>query len=215
MLGVYDYTVILTYLSAASAGAGTIFTLTGNGHPYAGALFLVFCGLCDAFDGKVARTKKNRTEYEKKFGIQIDSLTDILAFGMLPAAIAGALTHAGETQIAGITALSIIPVFYIIAALARLAHFNVTEEERQQKEKGPREYYEGLPVTFSAIAFPTLILISFVTKKDLTAVYLIIMLIMGFLFISKLKIKKPLRYGAAVIGLLFIAEVIVLLTELL
>ena len=39
------------------------------------------------FDGKVARTKKDRTDFEKDNGIQLDSLSDLLAFGLLPAAI--------------------------------------------------------------------------------------------------------------------------------
>ena len=36
------------------------------------------------FDGKIARTKKNRTEDEKRFGIQIDSLCDVVCFGVFP-----------------------------------------------------------------------------------------------------------------------------------
>ena len=49
------------------------------------ALFcLAFSGLCDMFDGKVARTKANRTEDEKRFGIQIDSLCDVVCFGAFP-----------------------------------------------------------------------------------------------------------------------------------
>ncbi len=45
---------------------------------------LLHFGLCDMFDGKIARTKE-RTERRKKcFGIQIDSLADIVCFGILP-----------------------------------------------------------------------------------------------------------------------------------
>jgi hypothetical protein len=43
------------------------------------------------FDGKVARTKKDRTEQEKSFGIQIDSLSDLVSFGVLPAVIGFAM----------------------------------------------------------------------------------------------------------------------------
>ena len=68
-----------------SAGLGIIVSLYGTGHPFLGVFCLMFCGFCDAFDGKVARTKKNRTEQEIKFGIQIDSLSDLVAFGVLPA----------------------------------------------------------------------------------------------------------------------------------
>ena len=46
-------------------------------------------------------------------------------------------------------------VFYVLCALIRLAYYNVTEEERINDNKGPREFYEGLPVTNSALIFPT------------------------------------------------------------
>ena len=77
MIGYYNYTTLLTYLSLASATTGIVVSLMDSGHPYIAMCFLLFCGLCDAFDGKVARIKKNRTERECKFGIQIDSLSDI------------------------------------------------------------------------------------------------------------------------------------------
>lgn len=79
MIGFYDYTVILTYLSLLSGTTGIMLCLNGVGHPYLGMFFLLFSGLCDTFDGKVARSKKNRTEQMKKFGIQIDSLSDLVA----------------------------------------------------------------------------------------------------------------------------------------
>ena len=85
MIGFYDYTVILTYLSLMSGTIGIMLCLNGMGHPYLGMFFPLFSGLCDTFDGKVARSKKDRTTQVKKFGIQIDSLSDLIAFGMLPA----------------------------------------------------------------------------------------------------------------------------------
>ena len=91
MIGFYNYTEFLTYLSAISAGLGILISLNGSGHPYLGVFFLMFSGLCDAFDGKVARTKKDRSVRENKFGIQIDSLSDIIAFGVLPACIGDAM----------------------------------------------------------------------------------------------------------------------------
>lgn len=84
MLGIWDYTVVLTYLSLLSATTGILISLSGHGHPYIGVMFLLLCGLCDTFDGRVARAKKNRTRKEKDFGVQIDSLSDLVAFGVLP-----------------------------------------------------------------------------------------------------------------------------------
>ena len=45
MIGVYDYTVILTYLSLISASVGIVITLIGAGHPCIGIFCLLFCGL--------------------------------------------------------------------------------------------------------------------------------------------------------------------------
>ena len=136
MIGFYDYTVILTYLSLMSGTIGIMLCLNGMGHPYLGMFFLLFSGLCDTFDGKVARSKKDRTTQMKKFGIQIDSLSDLIAFGMLPSCIGIAmlrytmcipdlsgvtrylLTHYTlQTQIV----LSLIAVLYVLAAMILLA----------------------------------------------------------------------------------------------
>ena len=74
MIGFYDYTVIMTYISVVSSMIGIFCAVTD--HISAAVCCLAFSGLCDMFDGKIARTKNNRTEEEKCFGIQIDSLAD-------------------------------------------------------------------------------------------------------------------------------------------
>lgn len=82
MIGFYDYTVVLTYISFTSSIIGIFCAVTG--HPKWAVFCLALSGLCDMFDGKIARTKKNRTEDEKQFGIQIDSLCDVVCFGVFP-----------------------------------------------------------------------------------------------------------------------------------
>ena len=82
MIGFYDYTVIMTYISVVSSMIGIFCAVTD--HISAAVCCLAFSGLCDMFDGKIARTKKNRTEEEKCFRIQIDSLADNVCFGIHP-----------------------------------------------------------------------------------------------------------------------------------
>lgn len=77
----YNYTVWMTYASLVSGGIGIYFSLSG--HPLIAIICLLLSGFLDMFDGKIARTKKNRTEIEKQFGIQIDSLTDLVCFAVL------------------------------------------------------------------------------------------------------------------------------------
>ncbi|MBR4168332.1 MAG: CDP-alcohol phosphatidyltransferase family protein [Lachnospiraceae bacterium] len=208
MIGFYDYTVVLTYLSLVSAGLGIFISLHGDGHPYIGVFFLLFCGLCDAFDGKVARTKKDRTEEECKFGIQIDSLSDLVAFGVLPACIGEAVLiqsikypdkvvrDTGNPQdIVAPIIFFLILMLYVLVAMIRLAYFNVMEEKRQKEEGGVRKYYEGLPVTSAALIFPAIMLFQFMTPGDMTLLYFIGMAVTGCLFVSKLKVKKPTMKG--------------------
>ena len=208
MIGYYDYTVILTYFSLVSAGLGIFISLHGDGHPYIGIFFLLFCGLCDAFDGKVARTKKNRTEDECKFGIQIDSLSDLVAFGVLPACIGEAVlnqsTKYPDKIVRGTgdpkdlfapVLFFLILMLYVLVAMIRLAYFNVQEEKRQKVEEGVRKYYEGLPVTSASLIFPAILLFQFLTPGDMTLLYFIGLALTGFLFVSKLKIRKPTMKG--------------------
>lgn len=224
MIGYYNYTVILTYVSLISSGLGIIISLTGEGHPYIGTFFLLFCGLCDAFDGKVARLKKDRSEDECKFGIQIDSLSDLVAFGVLPACIGAAMlwrstvlpsqiyfgTGDGKNVIIPILCFLIL-MLYVLVAMIRLAFFNVQEEKRQKEEGGVRKFYTGLPVTTAAIIFPSVMFLQFLTPQDMTAVYFAIMAITGFLFISKIKIRKPGLKGILILIGIGAIECIILL----
>lgn len=227
MIGIFDYTVWLTYLSLGLSIMGIVVSLQQSGHPYIGVFFLLLCGLCDAFDGRVARTKKDRTEFAKKYGIQIDSLSDLVAFGVLPACIGNAMIRVCPTisEIPDIhrpdgpglpieILLYVILVMYTLATLIRLAYFNVTEEERQNSENSARKYFTGLPVTSSALVFPTVLLLQYLIPKDITLIYFAVMFVMTFLFISRLKIKKPGIKGLCIMIVIGLAEFILLIYTL-
>ena len=206
MIGFYNYTVVLTYLSLISGVMGIIVCLNGIGHPFIGIFFLMLSGLCDTFDGKVARTKKDRSDMEKGFGIQIDSLADMVAFGVLPSCIGMAMLRVSERftnvpyiNLHGGEEKSVIyPIFlmlialgYVLAALIRLAYFNVLEEERQKTNQGSLKYYIGLPVTSAALIFPTVMLIQYLTEADHTMLYFGALAVTGLLFVTRIHVKKP------------------------
>lgn len=221
MIGFYNYTVILTYLSLVSGTVGIMVSLSDKGHPFIGAFFLLFSGLCDAFDGKVARTKEDRTSFEKNFGIQIDSLSDLVAFGVLPASIGAAMfrrlslenEHMPRTYT--ILIFSVF-AFYVLAAMIRLAYFNVLEEERQKQSSEGLKTYVGLPVTSASLIFPLVLLVHYIFKSfnlatDITPIYFAIMLFVGALFLSKIKITKPGIRGILIMVGLGLAEFVALL----
>lgn len=223
-IGFYNYTVWLTYLSLISGVLGIIFSLSGSGHPYVGTFFLLFSGFCDAYDGKVARSKKNRTEEEKAFGIQIDSLADMVAFGILPACIGAAMlrlikynTHDpimsfGHNLLNGNHAIFFaILVIYALTALIRLAYYNVQEDLRQKEEGGVRKTYTGLPVTSASLIFPLVMMLQFSTKVDITLVYFIVVAIVAVAFVSKFQIPKPGKLGLKLMVLAGTIEFVILI----
>lgn len=182
MLGFYDYTVVLTYISLMISVFGITQSVQGNFR--IAILCLALSGLCDMFDGKIARTKKNRTEDQKKFGIQIDSLCDVVCFGVLPIVICHCL---GMKKPLGVLILAL----YGVASVIRLAYFNVTEEKRQEETEQAREYYQGLPITSMAIILPFLYLMRVHIHIEFVYVLHFTVAIVGVLFISNIRVKKP------------------------
>ena len=182
LIGVYDYTVVLTYISLVITLVGISLAIEGS---FRSAVFcLALSGLCDMFDGKIARSKKNRTDREKMFGVQIDSLCDCVCFGVFPAMICYCL---GMNHIPGV----IILCLYCVASVIRLGYFNVMEEKRQNETSELRHYYQGLPITSMAIILPFLYLLRRGCGKNFLLMIHVAVVVVGVLFISDFKVKKP------------------------
>lgn len=182
-IGFYDYTVILTYMSLLSAVLGMVFS--AKGMFTAAILCLFFSGFCDAFDGIVARTKKNRTDDEKAFGIQIDSLCDAVSFGVFPAVLCHHMGMNGTVSI-------LILMGYCLCAVIRLAFFNVIEGKRQQTEGGCNKTYRGLPVTSIAMILPVFYLTRlFLPLRVFRLMLHVLMAVTAFLFVLDFSMKKP------------------------
>jgi CDP-diacylglycerol--serine O-phosphatidyltransferase len=98
------------------------------------ALGIVLAGICDMLDGRVARA----TQSTSKFGVEYDSLADLIAYGVAPAL----LVYTWALEPLGPRGWLIASLFTICAAL-RLARFNV----QQHVEEATR--YQGLPSTFA------------------------------------------------------------------
>lgn len=183
MIGFYDYTVILTYIGFASGITGMFCATTG--HLRLAVSFLALSGLCDMFDGKIARTKKNRTDEEKSFGIQIDSLCDMVCFGVLPIMICFKM---GMRRIFGMVFL----ILYGLAGVIRLGYFNVMEEKRQEQTDENRKYYQGLPITSMAIALPIFYVFSplLPDHQSFLVMLHLLVIVVGALFVMDIKIRK-------------------------
>ncbi len=114
-------------------------SLTGNTPEtlYESAIAVFFAGFFDLFDGRVARMTKTQSE----FGVQLDSLADMVSFGIAPAL----LVYKWALEPLG--AVGFVTVFvYAACGAIRLARFNVMAA----RDNGASDYFTGLPIPLAA-----------------------------------------------------------------
>ena len=202
MIGFYNYTVWLTYFSLLSSVSGIFLAMSG--HVRTAAVCLLVSGVCDMFDGKIARTKKDRTDDEKRFGIQIDSLCDIVCFGVFPAVLSAAAGADKWWQLA-------VAALFVLCGVIRLAYFNVTEETGQSKTDKKRESYAGLPITASALFMPLLLCFAAPLGSALPCACTALLAVMGICYIAPIKVRKPGLPGCVLFICLGLAVLVMLL----
>jgi CDP-diacylglycerol--serine O-phosphatidyltransferase len=178
VLGHLGLATCLTLAGITLSILAVVFTTRGS-LPIAVICFM-YAGLCDLFDGFLAR-RTTRTNEQASFGLQIDSMADMAAFGVAPAFIG---LNLGLTSPVEVTAL----VFYVCCAAMRLAFFNV----HGTAEDGAHRWYTGVPVTYSALVFPVLLL--FATAPNEPPLLWPIhgyFWVLGALFILRIPVPKP------------------------
>lgn len=204
MIGFYNYTVIVTYLGVALSIIGM--TLACNGRYEYAILCLALAGACDTFDGKIARAMKNRTKEMEIFGVQLDSLCDMVCFGVTPVIIAYQM---GLRSVWGIA----VEIVFVLCGVIRLAYFNMLEElkhtdSQTEEQKG----YRGLPITSITIIFPVVYLFHPLVSHDMFTIILALMLlVVAILYVLDFRLKKP---GNAAIAAFIVFVAIVMLRVL-
>ncbi len=212
MLGVYNYTVIATYVEMFFSYAGILLILRGD---FKGALLcLMISGVLDMFDGAIASTKKNRSDDEKLFGIQIDSMCDLICYGVLPAIFV--------CKINGFhTVIDIVCALYLLCALIRLSFFNVDEANRQNEQgEEKRMFYAGMPVTMIAMFLPLIYIAAKLFSRNADAGIFDyraetwscgLLAVTGITFITPIKLPKAHFIGKILLIVLGLAEFFYLL----
>ena len=104
---------------------------------YRAAVAIFFGSFFDAFDGRVARLTRTQSE----FGVELDSLADVITFGVAPAILVYKWALAGM----GIPGIAICSIYAACGAI-RLARFNVIAHA----ESGTQRYFIGLPIPLAA-----------------------------------------------------------------
>ena len=165
--------------------------------------FIILSLVLDGLDGKIARLTKG----ESQFGIEFDSLADIVAFGVAPAMlIYFQIGH--EYSKFGI----LVVALYVVLGAIRLARFNITTT------KNDPNIFIGLPIPAAALFLVSLAQIDYkYSTTFLEPIILIFSLIVGILMVSnfrylafkKIKLKRTVSYKVLII-LIFIASLMYL-----
>lgn len=193
-IGKYNRSVILTYVGVAAAFAGTAFAIESTLAP--AMIALATAGICDLFDGVIARRCK-RDKSEMEFGVQIDSLADVVGFLALPAVLGVRLADG-----IGIVKYPLL-LGYILCGIIRLAWFNTSAAA-----EGVRTHYDGLPVTYAALIIPvTYAVLGFFPEFNAALIWAAEYAIIAVLFILNVKIAKPrgvwyIIFGALAVGII-------------
>ena len=114
--------------------------LASRGEFYRASWFIVFAGILDSLDGRLARLSKTGT----RFGAELDSLVDIVSFGVAPAF----LMFQQHFSVAG-GAAWIFCYFYVMGAAIRLARFNITQAGHS------KSFFVGLPSPAAGMTLAT------------------------------------------------------------
>jgi CDP-diacylglycerol---serine O-phosphatidyltransferase len=158
---------VITLMNLSLGGFAIIFGIHGNLRL---SLLLIFiAALADRFDGMIAR----KFNIESELGKQLDSMSDIISFGVAPALLLyqGILYEFGGPGL-------FFTVFYIGCGAFRLARFNITESNG---------YFTGLPITAAGcLATLSYLAIPYIPSHT----FLFIIIILSFLMVSTFKIRK-------------------------
>ncbi len=172
------------------------------------ALFIIYASLFDAVDGLAARLTKSSSA----FGVELDSLSDVVSFGVAPSFLLYKI-YLNELGDIGVVLASLVMVF----AALRLARFNV------QLVGFDKDKFNGLPAPMATITICTYILFyhnKILSESASNIVLIILSVAMPLLMVSKIKydsLPKPSLYAIKknpiVFIILFIAIVLTIATN--
>lgn len=180
---------------------------TGPEALYHAAIAVFFAGFFDMFDGRVARLTKTQSD----FGMEFDSLADVISFGVAPAVIVyrWALWPLGPTGI-------LVAACFAACGAIRLARFNVLA----RRPSTSTDFFIGLPIPIAASMLVALVVAHFRLFEGLPVtrhiLVISLVLILAFLMVSSVPFWtfKNVKFGRKSIYLFFIGAVLLFIVGL-
>lgn len=136
-------------LTIANASCGTIaiflsldyIDTTDRRYFWLAFVLLPLALVCDVLDGYVARLERSR---QSKLGADLDSLADVISFGVAPAVLAFTLGLRGGWDMLALT-------YFVVCGVSRLARFNATLDDLTNQATGKVAYFQGTPIPTSIV----------------------------------------------------------------
>lgn len=140
-------------------------------------LLIVFAGVLDGLDGRIARLTKTSTA----FGYEFDSLADLVSFGVAPAMLAHQWALSGLGRLGWL-----VSFLYVVCAAMRLARFNI------QAANADRRYFAGLPSPASAGSLGSLVFAfpAVVRERSLYIVVALLVTTLGLMMVSRFRYRS-------------------------
>ena len=198
MLHFFDLANAISLVALLSAAACSWFSISGR--PAYGIIALIVSGLADLVDGQVAR-RLPRTDEQKQFGRNMDSLVDACSFGLAPVALLYAI---GLNQWFDLALLGL----FLCCAVWRLAYFDTVGMETASSAR----YFIGLPTTYVALVLPLVFLTVFASTFWLYLSLRVATLVLALAMVSPLRCRKPglLVYAFFLLLAIGVASVLIL-----
>lgn len=162
MLRFLDAANALTLVSLVAALSSAALAI--NGQTGFALVALIVSGICDIFDGMVAR-RLTRSENAQRFGGTLDSLVDACAFGFAPSVLfyCSGMRSVPEMIIWTLFPISVVwRVTYFEVIGMQSSTGNGEEEPQMPSERPPLRFYMGLPATYAALLLPLAAMLGFV-----------------------------------------------------
>jgi len=185
-------------LASVFCGFFAIATVATGGHAsvaqlYQAAIAISFGFFFDLADGRVARLTKTQSS----LGLQLDSLADVITFGVAPALLIyrwGLDRLVSGIPYAGPHLGALVAFLFVGAAALRLARFNVLAINEADEKKKPGKYILGLPVPAAAAVLVSLVVLNYQVGGSFVqvgqAALALIVVVLSYLMVSRVRFRS-------------------------
>lgn len=180
VIGYYNLANTMTMLGLACAFLACF--LLARGQYLISMVAFSMSALCDAMDGRIARSTPGLSKRARFYGMQLDSLCDAVSFGVCPCLMAYFLGYTGALDI-------ILYVLFTLCGIIRLANFNT--EAAMSTPDLRMHHFTGIPIPFSSLVFPLLLIVHILASGNVAWLFRIVFLLIGVGYISRIRVPKP------------------------